>query len=323
MRADTSKAGARGPLLVTGVTGLLGANFALVACAAGEQVVGVTHRYPFRAEGIETRSADLRDGDAVLELARAIRPSWIVHCAALADVDRCEAEPELAWDSNHHATRWVAEAARSVGARLLHISTDAVFSGSRGWYVEDDVPEPVNVYARTKLAAEQMLQSGDALIVRTTIYGYNAQPKRSLGEQILAKLQRGEIVPGWQDVVFTPLLVNDLAELMLLMMQRGLSGVYHVAGADALSKFEFARRIAATFGYDPHLIRATELQALRLPAPRPRDTSLKTEKIVRALGRPMPDVDGGLRRFKELSAQGWPARLKRMTGVADGNGEDR
>ncbi len=306
------------PLLVTGVTGLLGANFAVVAAAAGTRVIGVTHRYPFQADGIETCRADLRNRDVVLHLARDTRPSWMVHCAAMADVDRCETEPEAAWADNCDAARWVAEAAQSVGARLLHVSTDGIFSGIRGGYCEDDLPKPVNVYARTKLAAEEaVLQYSGALVVRTTIYGYNAQPKHSLGEWVLAKLQAGEIVPGLRDVVFTPILVNHLAELMLAMMARKLSGVYHVAGAEALSKYEFARRIAAIFGYDPDLVRATSLRSIGLRAQRPLDTSLKTEKVVHALGRPMPDVDCGLRHFRELSEQGWPARLRRLAGVSD------
>ncbi len=300
-------------VLVTGASGLVGANLVL-ALSGSCRVSAVYHRHPVRAAGAESRRCDVTDAAAVSSLVRHVRPDWIVHAAALANVDECERRPEEARSVNVAATRNVAAAAAASGARMMYLSTDAVFDGRTGWYHEEHAPGPLNEYARTKLAGEEIARTvaPEAVIIRTNIYGWNMQPKESLAEWVLGRVIGGTPVDGFTDVYFCPLLVNDLAEVIRRMIQDNLSGVYHVVGSERCSKHVFARRLAGAFGLDPDLVRPASVADSSLQAPRPRDTSLSTDKVHRDLGIALPGLDEGLHRFKALGDTGYLARLRAL-----------
>jgi len=305
-------------LLVTGASGLLGASVVLQARDSGRKVAGICHRHPLRVPGVELYEVDLTDRSAIQHVCREARPDSIVHCAAATNVDWCEDHPGEAEKINLEASANLAEISRQRNTRLTYISTDSVFDGKRGNYSETDQTCPLNVYARLKLRAEEevLQHCPSALLVRTNIYGWNAQNKQSLAEWILGQLAAGERVPGFVDTYFCPLLANDLANLLLTMLDRGLSGLYHVVGAERISKYEFATKVAATFQFDPAQAVATHLSEARLRAARPQDVSLNTEKIQTALGQPMPNVDAGLQRFRALREQGYSQQLKSYLGGA-------
>ncbi len=303
-------------LLVTGASGLLGANFVLSALRSGMELVAQYHSHPVHFAETTARTVDLSDSASARALVQAVDPEWIVHCAAATDVDWCEEHPAEALRINAEAAGTLAAAARDVGARCLFISTDAVFGGERGSYSEADPPAPVNVYGASKRAGEEAVRAAlpSALIVRTNLYGWNALPKQSLAEWVLDRLEAGEEVPGFGDVTFSPILVDDLCDLLLAMISKSMEGTYHVAGADGLTKFEFARRVANVFGRDERSVRSVRIADSHLRAPRPRNTTLRTEAAARALGRPMPGVDAGLRRFRHDRDSGYVAQLKACQG---------
>ena len=300
-------------ILITGASGLLGANLVLDA-AGRHEVIAVTHRHRLERPGVRSFQADLANPGAAQELMRLVRPDWVIHCAAATDVDACEADPGGAFRLNRDMAGWVAEASAAIGARLAHISTDAVFDGKRGGYREDEAPNPINVYARSKLEGENAVRAvcREALIVRTNIYGWNAQEKRSLAEWFLNNLENGRACQGFTDVLVSPLLVNDLGDFLLRMLETGLNGLYHVAGGDCLSKYDFGVLIAKTFGLDAGLIHPVGVEAGGLRAPRGRRLCLDGLKIQDELGVPLPRAREGLARFKALRLERRPDDLKRM-----------
>ena len=297
---------------------MLGASVVARARALGRPVVGLYHRHSANLPGAALLAADLTKESEIQRIFEEVRPESVIHCAAATDVDWCQEHPEAAHEINVAASARIAEFASRTNARLLYISTDSVFDGSRGHYAETDVPAPRNVYARTKLQGEQsvLASRASAAIARITLYGWNTQNKRGLAEWILERLAAGDVVPGFSDAIFCPILANDLAEILLAMVDRGLCGLYHVAGSEPVSKYEFARRVALTFGFDPEKVISTRMAESNLKAPRPRNTSLNTEKICAALGRAMPDVESGLRRFAQLQSGGYVERRRgHLTGV--------
>jgi dTDP-4-dehydrorhamnose reductase len=303
-------------ILVTGASGLLGGNLVVAALNRGLDIAVTYHRYPIRFPGTRAFSMDATDPKQIESVIRSVRPDWIIHCAAATDVDWCEDHPREAQRINVDGPMRVAAAAGRASARFIFISTDAVFDGRTGGYREKDPAAPVNVYSSTKRAAESSVLADlpTSLIVRTNIYGWNLQPKQSLAEWILGGLEAGNEVPGFSDVVFTPILATHLSEILLDMMDRSLEGLYHVVGSEALTKYEFARRVANVFGHPPQSIRPIPIADARLRAPRPRNTSLRTDKAEEALGRPMPSIDAGLRRFKGDRDSGFVAKLKGYGG---------
>jgi len=303
-------------LLVTGASGLLGANLMLAASRSGYEAAGITYRHTLRIPGVTVLSADLTDEAATRKLISELKPTTIIHCAAATNVDWCEDHPQAAEKINVDASRWLAELACQLKAQFVYISTDSVFDGERSDYCEEDEPAPVNWYAQSKLLGERAVLGSNpaALVARVNIYGWNVQSKLSLAEWILDRLRAGDVVPGFTDVFFSPILVNDLSEQLVAMVRQKLTGIYHVTGSERVSKYEFARRTAVLFGFDPKQVRATQLSQAGLRARRPLDISLNTQKISTALGYPMANVDAGLRRFRDLQDSGYVDKIKSYLG---------
>ncbi len=302
-------------LLITGAGGMLGANLVLDARAAGHQVIAVDYQHPVRQAGVASVTVDLSRPGAAHEVLAAQRPDWVIHCAAATSVDGCETDARMAFRLNRDMAGQVAMAARAVGARLAHISTDAVFDGERGGYTEEDAPRPINVYGQSKLEGEWVVlaEHPEALVARTCIYGWNAQAKQSLAEWFLTRLEAGQACPGFTDAWFTPILVNDLGDRLLELLKSDARGVYHVAGAECISKCEFGRRLATAFGFAPGRVEESVLGAAILEARRGRNLCLRSDRARAALGRAMPEVDAGLRRFRKLRDT-QSRQLRRMVG---------
>jgi dTDP-4-dehydrorhamnose reductase len=298
-------------VLVTGASGLLGANLVLTLLDSGFDVAAASRRWLLRGTGIDAYRLDLDDPPVPEHLVAKVRPRWVIHCAALTDLDRCEDRPCEAERTNVDMSRRLAEAAARYGARFIYISTDSVFDGSRGGYSEADPPNPVNQYARSKLLGELAVREAlpQSLIVRVNIFGWNAQPKRGLAEWILDQLEKSQPFPGFQDVVFNPLLVNDLGDILVRIMRSSLAGLFHLGSEEHWSKFEFARGIAEVFGLDPRLVRPAALAETPLRTPRPRITTLSTGRAQAALAMPMPSLWDSLERFRRFREAGMVRQL--------------
>lgn len=303
-------------LVVTGASGLLGVCVLRSAIELGWETVGLCHQHVIRDPALHVSSVNLTDESATRKFLFDLRPDAIVHCAAATNVDWCEDNPKQAHAINSQASAVLADIASALNARLIYVSTDAVFDGGQGCYLETDEPTPLNVYSESKLAGERetLRRNPSAIVARVSIYGWNAQDKESLAEWVLRRLEQGADVPGFTDVFFTPILVNDLVPVLFAMLQHELVGLYHVTGSERISKFEFARRVATTFGFDPGRVAPCQVQDMNLRAPRPLDVSLNTGKIQIALGRSMPGVDSGLFAFRELRSHQYPQRLKSYLG---------
>lgn len=301
-----------GSILVTGGSGLLGANLVLELAQRGHSVTAIYDRHGVAAAGVRSIRCDLADRSAATRLILASAPALVIHCAGATNVDWCETYPRECMRINAEVPGELAAAAQSVGARFVFISTDAVFDGISGGYREADPVAPLNNYAISKVAGEAAVlgEMPDALVLRVNIYGWNLQSKSSLAEWVLTRLQCAQTVPGFTDTTFAPVLVNDLASWILRLVERGCSGIYHVASSDWCSKYQFAREIAAVFQLDATQVRESLLDASSLSAPRPRNTWLRADKLVAALGHAMPTVREGLEAFRLLRDNSFSDRLK-------------
>jgi dTDP-4-dehydrorhamnose reductase len=298
-------------LLITGASGLLGLNLALTAQA--EHTVIGADRCRLSGAPFEQICLDLLEAGAVERLLEAARPDWLIHCAALADLEACEADPALAHRLNARLPGELAVACLKRDVRLVHISTDAVFDGTkRGLYTEEDAPSPLSLYARTKLEGEQAVLAAnpDALIARVNFYGFSPSGRRSLAEFFLNNLLAGTPARGFTDVLFNPTFVGDLADLLLAMLARGLRGVYHTVGAQTLSKYDFGVALARRFGLDESLITPASVEGSGLTARRAHNLGLDARRLSTALGRSLPSFSTGLERFYAQYQQGYPQKIR-------------
>jgi dTDP-4-dehydrorhamnose reductase len=298
-------------LLVTGASGLLGIHLCLVAAAQGHQVSGLTHTQVLQGVPFTQVRANLLDMDEALAVIEKTNPDAIVHCAAVADLNVAEKQPELAFKLNRDAAGDLAAACARWGIPLVHISTDAVFDGATGGYDELSLPNPLSVYAKTKLAGEQAVQENhpDAIIGRVVFYGWSIMGARSLAEFFFNNLNQGKRIKGFTDTYFCPLYVEDLAEILMQMLTARLGGLYHVVSPENLSKYDFGIRIAQRFGFDASLVDPIRMQDLARGAPRALNLVLKSDKLQQALGRPLPAVDDGLERLYQRWRDKYPQQL--------------
>lgn len=299
-------------LLITGASGLLGSNLTLTALDAGLELFTSSLGRPLADPRVHWQPADLTQPEQAAALLAACAPDWVVNCAAATDVDRCEREPAWAEALNHRAAQELARAVREAGAGLIHLSTDAVFDGEGDHYRETDPAKPINVYGASKLRGEQAVleEQLQALVVRTNFYGWSPPGRRSLAEWFLDRLAEEADVPGFSDVQFCPLLVNQLAELLLELTQSKLRGCYHLMAADCLTKQEFGKRIAAAFGHDPQRIVPTSVDQAGLAARRAHKLTLSVSKIEHDLGTRLPTVEQGIERLVRLGESDHRRRLR-------------
>jgi len=300
--------------LLTGVSGLLGLNLAKHLTAKGLPISGLSWRKEVRLERLEYCSCDLRNADRLRSLILGIRPDIVIHCAAATDVDWCETNPEAAWSINALPCAAVASAVNEIGGIFVLISTDSVFDGATGNYEENDVPRPLNAYAKSKLAAEQLVSRNAErwIIIRTNIYGWNGQQKNSLSEWILQELSAGRTITGFDDAVFAPLLAWDLGPLIEKMVARKVRGIYHAGASHSISKYDFARQLAAIYGLNERAISRGKLADAKFLAPRPLNTSLSSAKLQKELDLALPSIEDGLKRFHEQGMNGWARNLKEL-----------
>ncbi|OGO28906.1 MAG: hypothetical protein A2Z16_04855 [Chloroflexi bacterium RBG_16_54_18] len=301
-------------VLVTGASGLLGVNLALEA-AKEHTVFGLVNREHLKTDAFSVIQGDLLAPGAVEKLLDSIHPDWVIHCAALANVDACEADPDQATQINTELPKKLASHVARSGARLLHVSTDAVFDGRTGNYSESDAPNPLGVYARTKLAGEHLVAEADpdAIIARVNLFGWSISGQRSLAEFFYNNLRAGNTVNGFIDVYFCPLLANHLAQIMLKMLYAGLSGLYHVVSSDCTSKYDFGIQIARRFSFNESLINSTSVSFANLSATRSPNLTLDSGRLALALNFTPPEISAGVDQFYALYQQGYPDSLRQMS----------
>jgi dTDP-4-dehydrorhamnose reductase len=298
-------------MLVTGASGLLGINFSLHAREA-HSVTGVD-RGRLASAPFNLIQADLLIPGTIAQAIQAARADAVVHCAALADVDLCEKEPLLARRVNVELAGEVARTCARMGVRTLQISTDAVFDGATpGQYTEADTPAPRGVYSQTKRDAELLVMSEDpaALVVRVNFYGWSVPGSRSLAEFFVNRLRAGEPVRGFTDVIFCPMFVNDLVDVLIELLLSDERGLFHVVGAQAMSKHRFGMRIAERFGLDAALISEASVEEGGLAAQRSHNLNLSVHKVSTTLGRDIPSFSTGLDRFFDQYSAGYPQQVR-------------
>lgn len=298
-------------LLITGASGLLGLNLALEARNM-HQVVGMD-RCQLTGVPFEMVCADLLERGAVDRVLDTAHPDWLIHCAALANLEACEADPELARCLNASLPGDLAAACKVRGVKIVQISTDSVFDGIKSdLYTEEDVPNPLSLYAETKLQGEQAVLSAnpDAIVARVNFYGFSLNGKRSLAEFFVNNLSAGERIKGFTDLTFNPTFVGDLADLLLRMLAKDLRGLYHTVSADVMSKYSFGVMLARRFGWDESLISSESVDRSGLTARRAHNLGLSVHKLFTALGGPIPAFSTGLDRFYSQFQQGYPQNIR-------------
>lgn len=273
-------------LLITGASGYLGGTLVLQALSKFDIFAQFNQHKPLiEQQNLHWIQFNLTDTTNVKDVVSKFRPDIVIHCAALSNVDTCEKNPELAFAVNSHSTQLIAETCKEIKCRCIYISTDIVFDGENPPYDESSLPEPIQIYGKSKLEGELHIldASPDYLVVRpSVIYGSKKLLGSNFAVQLLNQIEEKKTVQVFRDQFRSPVSVKWLANSLLCLATTSVSGIVHLAGNVSVSREEFAIKLLKFLGRDVSLLQSVSFQG-KLEAKRPRDVSLNIEKAKKLL----------------------------------------
>ena len=272
----------------------------LVVGADGQLGRAIVERFGRDAgvHALNRRALDITDAGAVTTAVARLSPTLIVNCAAFNDVDGAQQQQSLAFAINGLAPGILARAAQTAGAAFVHYSTDFVFAGreDRPW-TEADPPEPLSVYAQSKLVGEWLARDCDRHYVLRVESLFGGSLGRSTIDRVVAALREGRPMNLFHDRTVSPSFVDDVAEATWqLLARRADHGVYHCVNGGATTWLGVGQTVARTLGLDESLIVPTSVTGVAMKAPRPQFAVLSNEKLARA-GVVMPRWEDAIARY--------------------------
>jgi dTDP-4-dehydrorhamnose reductase len=293
-------------VIITGSNGLLGQSLLnlLLKDTQKYQVFGFS-RGGNRSgrEDFSYTSIDITDEIILKKKIKQIQPDFIINTAAMTQVDDCENKKEACDLLNVTVVKWLSEVSNEINAHVIHISTDFIFDGIKGFYKETDKPNPLSYYGVSKLKSEEVLiQSRINFTILRTILVYGKVFDMSRSNIVLwvkEMLSKGKEITIVDDQFRTPTYVEDLALACKISMDKRAKGIYHISSNELLSVFEIAQQIATVFHLDKSLIKAISTSTLNQTAPRPAKTGFDLSKTNKELGFYPRSFKEDIVKFKE------------------------
>jgi dTDP-4-dehydrorhamnose reductase len=294
-------------LLIIGSTGLVGSKLANLAAKHGFEAYNTQHSR--QSVSSDFAELDITDRQATLALVEIIRPLAIINTAAVTNVDYCETHHEEAQRVNFEGVKNLAEAARRTQSRLIQVSTDYVFDGRVGHYEEADTPNPIQFYGQTKLEAEKEVSSLPSFAIArpSVIFGWTSiqrtvesGPSKPMNFAmfVLDRLKKHEPVKAIRDQYASPMFADNLGEALLRLAKSRVNGIFHTAGKSCLSRYEFAIKLADTFGYSTKMVEPVYASEFKQVAQRPRNSCLRVDRTERTLGMSLFTAEQGIREMR-------------------------
>lgn len=280
-------------LLITGVSGQVGSE---VLRLSEHENYGVYFSNEPKHQNENILKLDIRDRYDVFNMVEKIKPDCIIHCAAATKVDWCETNREQAWKINVVGTKNLVDATKKVNSKFLYVSTDCVFDGQKGNYKETDETKPTNFHGKTKLEGELIVKRLQNFLIMRTSLVYSIVTDNFV-LWVLEKMKSSQIESPY-DMISSPTSASELAEAILKAIKKDLNGVYHSAGNEQISRYDFARKIAKVFDYGDSNINPIEIKDLNFAAKRPKNSSLDISKILNE-GIEFSDANNALKKLKK------------------------
>ncbi len=254
--------------------------------------------YSYRIKSYNVNYFDLAQ---LKKLIYEIKPDVILNCAALTDIDLCETDRKLCWDLNTTLVENLASISRVIDCHLITISTDYLFDGKKGPYVEEATPNPINYYGKCKHAAENSCLVGleKFTIIRTSsVFGISSYNKPNFISWLLDKFNADKTFNVIEGQYATPTITDDIAQAVLQVLIKTRYGIYNAAGTTFLNRYELAVKTAKCFGFNPELVQPIMPSELIQKAKRPEKAGLVTLKAISDLQCDFADVESALFSYR-------------------------
>ncbi|GLU53230.1 SDR family oxidoreductase [Dyadobacter frigoris] len=285
-------------VIVTGSNGFVAGS--IIAQAPDDwEIHGIARTEQIGNENNVTyHQLDLLDFEKLEAILEEIKPDAVIHTAAMANIDFCEANKEAAEKTNAGVTDTLARLCAKIGAKLVFCSTDTVFDGKKGNYSENDYPGAVNFYAETKIKAEQivLLASNKNVVARLSlVMGLSVKGKgNSFLADMLEKLQKGEEMKFPENEIRTPVDVISLGSALIELAGNDFAGIIHLAGNTGINRYKMAQEIARELNFSEAVIIPVNSNAMPGRAPRPDNATMDNTLAKKILKTPMKSLSEGL-----------------------------
>ena len=268
-------------VLITGSNGMLGSSF----CRLYEHTDEVYAIHRDKKSYVSCSadfSLDLTKRVQLQKIFFRIKPDLVIHCAGLANVDKCEKIPELAYDANVTVTENIAQIC-ATETKLVYISSDQVYGEVEDHSESNLNLKPMNIYGKTKLKGEHQVQehSKDHIIIRTNIFGWNIKPgKINSAEWIYNSLRNNQPILLFDDYIFSPVYTESLGKIIMQLVRMYFTGIVNVGSKEPCTKYEFGKYLSEVFEFDKSLITKGSIADHDFAAPRPNNLTLNSQKLV-------------------------------------------
>jgi dTDP-4-dehydrorhamnose reductase len=266
-------------IFITGGFGLLGMNWAIQARKEYEVFSGF-HKNNVKLNNINNIKINFDIIDEIVNFIRENKIDIVINTIALANIEECEGKPQKALHLNANIAENIARACHVCNVKLVHISTDHLFSGSLSYYSEKSETEPLNVYAKTKLESEMkvLAEHSDAIIIRTNFFCWGTPYKSSFSDFVISSLRESRSISCFDDVFHTPIITSELVSIVDKLIDSDASGIFNVVSDERISKYKFSLLIADCFNLDGALIQNSSIGFSKNTVKRPLDMSLSNIK---------------------------------------------
>lgn len=299
-------------MLITGVSGLLGNNLAYYF-KNKFNILGLYFTHPVIINGVQLQKVDLLNENLFKDIILEFAPDIIIHCASLTDVDFCEMNPEITDLVNVKGTQVVVDSIKKRNTKLIYISTESVYDGTKGDFFESDPVNPQNYYGLSKYKGElEVLEKKGSLILRTNIFGWNIQKKFSIAERVWNELSNKRIFNGFKDAFFSSIYTFDVAAILDKAIDLDLSGIYNCASRTSSSKYEFALYVANYFNLEKELVQPISIDDFGFKAKRGKNLTLNVTKLQNVLNYKFPSITDSIHNFHRDFLTGIPQKIKSL-----------
>jgi dTDP-4-dehydrorhamnose reductase len=301
-------------ILLTGGSGLLATNWAILQRNKYDVVIGV-HERIIQIESVQTAILHLDSIEAFDADVAELKPDIIIHTAAFSSVELCEKNPNLAYHINVYLASVVATICSKHGIQMVHISTDHLFDGTQPLVSEEVIPSPVNMYAKTKAEAEQQVMNicPEALVIRTNFFGWGTTYRNSFSDNIIQGLRVGQSLNLFNDIFYSPILISELIRITHFLLNKKESGIFHVCSSERISKYEFGIKLAKIFDLNISQVNLASITSRNELVRRPVDMSLSNKKVNLLLTEPVAGIDDQLIQLRREEEMGIASELKKIS----------
>lgn len=287
-------------IIITGASGLLGRYATLFFNSQNFETVLFSNSYKIINPKLNSYSFNLMDINTLEKIIATEKPDYIFHTAGITDIERCENDEANAISVNVDVVKNICDLCIKYRIFLVYISTDHLYQGNEDFYTEFSPKSPINIYAKTKSLAEDYLikSFSNYLIIRTNFFGWGSVRRKSFTDHIIDTLRLGSNINLFDDVFFTPILIDKLLLYILNLLEKNAYGIFNISSSNKISKYAFGMKLCDIFSLDRNLIYKSSIKDHKNLVRRPLNMSLSNAKLINFLDIELPNLEEQFKLLK-------------------------